>query len=64
MAIAESSKIIIYPAVIILKRCTKNSNKKVLGINAPLTKLGAVVVTVARKLVPNCSEEIVTKVAQ
>lgn len=37
---------------------------KVIGIRAPLTKFGTVVATVARKFVPNCSAEIVTKTAQ
>ncbi|MNR60433.1 hypothetical protein D3C85_1819090 [compost metagenome] len=33
-------------------------------MSAPRTKLGAVVATVALRFVPNCSAEIVTKVAQ
>ena len=37
---------------------------KVIGIRAPLTKLGTVVATVARRLVPNYSADIVTKTAQ
>jgi len=42
----------------------KNWNKKVAGTTAPLTKLGTVVVTVARIFVPNCSEALVTNTAQ
>ena len=36
----------------------------VIGITAPLTKLGTVFVAVERILVPNCSEAIVTNNAQ
>jgi hypothetical protein len=39
-------------------------NDKVASTKEPLTKFGTVVVTVALKFVPNCSEAIVTKVAQ
>ena len=39
-------------------------NKMVMGTNDPRTKLGTVVVTVALRLVPNCSEALVTKIAQ
>ncbi len=39
-------------------------NDKVASTKEPLTKLGTVVVTVALKFVPNCSEAIVTNVAQ
>jgi hypothetical protein len=42
----------------------KNLNNKEIGINAPLTKLGTVVVTVIRTFVPNCSEEYVKNTAQ
>jgi hypothetical protein len=35
-----------------------------MGMKEPRTKLGTVVVTVERMLVPNCSEAIVTNVAQ
>ena len=38
--------------------------KNVRGTTAPLTKLGTVVVTVERMLVPNCSEAMVTNTAQ
>ena len=37
---------------------------KVSNTNPPLTKLGTVVVTVERKLVPNCSDAIEIKTAQ
>ena len=36
----------------------------VMGNTAPRTKLGTVLVTVDRIFVPNCSEAIVTKIAQ
>ena len=39
-------------------------NRKVTGTRVPLAKLGTVVATVARKLVPNYSAAIVTKIAQ
>ena len=54
----------IYAAVMMSKLSTKNSNRNVTGINAALTKFGAVVVTVALRLVPNCSDATVTNVAQ
>ena len=43
-----------------------NKKKKLnpIGITAPRTKLGTVVVAVARILVPNCSEAMVTNNAQ
>lgn len=37
---------------------------KVTGTSVPRAKLGAVVATVARRFVPNCSAAIVTKIAQ
>ena len=43
---------------------TKKLKKKVVGINNPRTKLGAVVATVALMFVPNCSAAMVAKVAQ
>jgi len=36
----------------------------VMGMAAPRTKLGALVVTVARRLVPNCSAAVVTNNTQ
>ena len=46
------------------KGILKRLNTKVKGITDPLIKLGTVVVTVALKLVPNCSEAVVTNTAQ
>ena len=43
---------------------SKVLNPRIMGTTAPRTKLGTVVVTVARILVPNCSEAMVTKRAQ
>lgn len=43
---------------------TKYLNELVMGITAPLTKLGTVEVAVDRMLVPNCSAAMVTKRAQ
>ena len=43
--------------------CSHLNNKNKIG-KAPLTILGTVVAAVARKLVPNCSAAIVTKIAQ
>jgi hypothetical protein len=42
----------------------KYLNKKIIGTSDPRMKFGTVVVTVALRLVPNCSEAMVTKVAQ
>ena len=41
----------------------KLAKLRVIGTTAPLTKLGTVLVTVDRILVPNCSEAMVTKSA-
>ena len=63
-AITTTNVPTISAALTIPKGDLSKVNKKVTRINEPLTKLGAVVVTVDRKLVPNCSEAIVTKTTQ
>lgn len=45
-------------------RCSSALKLSVMGMTAPRTKLGTVVVTVARMSVPNCSAAMVTKSAQ
>lgn len=42
----------------------KICHKTTIEPNEPLTKLGIVVVAVALRFVPNCSEPIVTNIAQ